>query len=158
LASPPSADVAGAFDRGRPSDRKVGLMKTPVARSHGCVGVVANMYGLVPLPHTASLARQPMHLARLELVRLYPFIPESKSSRPSPLGATWAPTYTRSVAGKAKLKKGETLGRWTLVKFIRSGGNGDVWFVEADGEEAALKALHKPGSTDYARFQREVRT
>ena len=61
------------------------------------------------------------------------------------------------MAGKAKLKKGDVLGPWTLVKYVASGGNGDVWFVEdGDGQEAALKVLHRVGKADYERFKREA--
>jgi hypothetical protein len=61
------------------------------------------------------------------------------------------------VAGEARLKKGDVLGPWTLVKYVASGGNGDVWFVEdGDGQEAALKVLHRVGKADYERFKREA--
>jgi len=55
------------------------------------------------------------------------------------------------------LRVGDILGRWTLVEYVDSGGNGDVWFVESAGEEAALKVLHRLSDPDdYERFRREV--
>jgi len=61
------------------------------------------------------------------------------------------------VAGRANHKTGDTLGRWTLIWYIKSGGNGDVWRAEAArGETAALKILHCDSPVDYARFRREV--
>jgi hypothetical protein len=59
--------------------------------------------------------------------------------------------------GRAKLSKGDVFGRWTLTKYIDTGGNGDVWFVESGDEEAAIKILHRPGKIDYERFRREVK-
>src|SRR6184192_4395047 len=61
------------------------------------------------------------------------------------------------MPGRAKLKRGTRLGPWTLVKYVNSGGNGDVWFVEdSEGQEAALKVLHRVGKADYERFKREA--
>lgn len=49
------------------------------------------------------------------------------------------------------------LGRWTLVEFRKTGGNGDVWLAEgADPPLVAIKVLHRTAATDYARFRREV--
>jgi hypothetical protein len=47
---------------------------------------------------------------------------------------------------------------WTLIEYVETGGNGNVWFVESNGEVAALKILHRLGDVDYERFKREVET
>jgi hypothetical protein len=62
------------------------------------------------------------------------------------------------VAGRAKHKPGDVLGRWKLVAFIDNGGNGDVWRAEATDEarSVAVKILHRMAARDYERFRREV--
>jgi hypothetical protein len=60
------------------------------------------------------------------------------------------------VPGRTNHEVGDVLGKWTLVEYIETGGNGDVWRAEAEGTEAALKILHRTSPVDYARFRREV--
>jgi len=63
-------------------------------------------------------------------------------------------TYRR--AGR---RIGDVFERWRLTEFVKAGGNGDVWFVESeDGDQAAMKILHRLGDEDYERFRREVAT
>jgi serine/threonine protein kinase len=53
-----------------------------------------------------------------------------------------------------------TIGKWTLVKRLGTGGNGEVWRVTGpDGAVAALKLLKRVQyrSDQYRRFQDEVR-
>lgn len=59
------------------------------------------------------------------------------------------------------LEPGQQLGRWTVVRFIDEGGNGEVWEVtEPEGKPAALKILrdHRVRSVAYQRFRREIET
>jgi len=51
---------------------------------------------------------------------------------------------------------GDVLGRWKLVAYINTGGNGDVWRAEANSETVALKILHRTDPAGYERFRREV--
>ncbi len=65
------------------------------------------------------------------------------------------------------LKAGDTLGSWTLVKYLAKGGNAQVWVVEdGTGEQAALKCLQQhlleqirlpQGAKKVERFLREIR-
>ena len=64
---------------------------------------------------------------------------------------------TATRHGRAKLRPGEKFGKWTLIGYVNSSGNGDVWFVESGDEQTALKVLHRVGDeADYERFRREV--
>jgi len=61
--------------------------------------------------------------------------------------------------GRAGRRIGDVFERWRLTEFVKAGGNGDVWFVESeDGDQAAMKILHRLGDEDYERFRREVAT
>ena len=58
---------------------------------------------------------------------------------------------------KTLYKKGEIFGKWTLVKFLKVGGNGEVWEVENfNKEKAAIKLLKTVKPKSYARFKDEV--
>lgn len=59
------------------------------------------------------------------------------------------------------LSVGQSVGRWTVARFIDAGGNGEVWEVGGpDGEKAAIKRLkdHRAQSVAYRRFRREIET
>jgi serine/threonine protein kinase len=61
------------------------------------------------------------------------------------------------LTGRTKHKRGDVLGRWTLVEIFAGGGNGDVWRAEADDPKSgAVKILHRTSPRDYERFRREV--
>lgn len=55
--------------------------------------------------------------------------------------------------GKMKLKKGQLIGKWKLVRELGKGGNGDVWEVLGDGEyRCAIKVLRQIDKISYQRF------
>lgn len=57
------------------------------------------------------------------------------------------------------MKRGDRLGRWTLVQSLASGGNGEVWKVSGPGgATAALKTLRPDRRSRYriARFRNEI--
>jgi len=59
----------------------------------------------------------------------------------------------------ALLESGKVLGRWSVVRFIDDGGNGEVWgVVDEDDQPAALKVLrdYRGDSVPYERFCREI--
>ena len=58
----------------------------------------------------------------------------------------------------ASLKKGKTIGSWTLRRYLASGGNADVWEAERGDEVVALKILRtrKTDSEPYKRFRIET--
>lgn len=57
------------------------------------------------------------------------------------------------------MKKGQTFGRWTLIKKIGAGGNGEVWRTsQDDGQVAAIKFLHREDDLSYKRFKAEITT
>lgn len=59
------------------------------------------------------------------------------------------------------LSVGQSVGPWTVARFIDAGGNGEVWEVQRpDGEMAAMKMLkdHRAQSVAYRRFRREIET
>lgn len=59
----------------------------------------------------------------------------------------------------ALLESGKVLGRWTVVRFIDDGGNGEVWeVVDEYGQPAALEVLrdYRADSVPYERFCREI--
>jgi hypothetical protein len=46
------------------------------------------------------------------------------------------------MTGRTKHKRGDVLGRWTLVEIFAGGGNGDVWRAESDDPRSgAVKIL-----------------
>lgn len=48
-------------------------------------------------------------------------------------------------------------GRWTLIRYIGGGGNGEVWHCrDLDGQEYAIKMLKYAYKEPYARFYDEV--
>lgn len=54
-------------------------------------------------------------------------------------------------------KIGEMFGQWKLVRFIASGGNGEVWEVEnLKKEKGAIKLLKTAKQKSYARFRDEI--
>lgn len=56
------------------------------------------------------------------------------------------------------LRKGDTIARWTLVSWLGSGGNAEVWRAQDAEVTMAVKVLFtkKPDSEPYQRFRREV--
>jgi len=60
---------------------------------------------------------------------------------------------------KRKLhNKGEQFGDWKLVKFLKKGGNGEVWEVENfEKERRAIKLLKKVKAKSYSRFRDEIK-
>jgi hypothetical protein len=60
------------------------------------------------------------------------------------------------VPGRTNYRERDVVGRWTLIEFIKSGGNGDVWRVSAEDELRAMKILHRTEPKGYERFKRVV--
>ena len=61
---------------------------------------------------------------------------------------------------KTNFRKGDKFGRWKLVRWLGSGGNGEVWrAVNEKREKAAIKLLRKNKLRikTYRRFSDEVR-
>src|SRR4051794_39607192 len=55
------------------------------------------------------------------------------------------------------LKPDMTIGPWTLVSKLGSGGNGQVWLAaHGEGTTAALKVLARTGGDRWQRFSDEV--
>ncbi|MCY4578845.1 MAG: serine/threonine-protein kinase [Chloroflexi bacterium] len=55
-------------------------------------------------------------------------------------------------------RQGENIGRWTLIDFLGSGGNAEVWRASDGSDEVALKILHRTqqNSEPYQRFRQEI--
>ncbi len=58
-----------------------------------------------------------------------------------------------------RLKSGDKIGKWILIKKIGSGGNGVVWSCKDKSQSLkAIKILAKKSKKSYARFKDEVET
>jgi serine/threonine protein kinase len=54
-------------------------------------------------------------------------------------------------------RQGQQFGAWTLVRYVDSGGNGEVWVAEdSSGHTVAIKILYRFGGDGYPRFVREI--
>lgn len=55
-------------------------------------------------------------------------------------------------------KRGDQLGKWTLVERLGRGGNGEVWKAsQTEKADSAIKLLTKPKQVAYDRFRDEVK-
>ena len=67
--------------------------------------------------------------------------------------------YEEYILKKHFFKKGKVFGSWKLIRFLNSGGNGEVWIVEnQENEKAAIKILKKIKQKAYFRFCDECKT
>jgi protein kinase-like protein len=56
------------------------------------------------------------------------------------------------------MQTGKTFGKWQAVERLGKGGNGEVWRCSADGQEAAVKVLHRNKDRDrIVRFRNEIK-
>lgn len=63
------------------------------------------------------------------------------------------------MAGRSKYRESQKVGNWSLVEWLGTGGNAEVWkALHNDGTEAALKILfsRNPNAEPYKRFKAEI--
>ena len=61
---------------------------------------------------------------------------------------------------KTKFHKGQRFGRWQLEKFIKAGGNGEVWRATDTDDSSrvvAIKLLKRIDNKGYVRFRDEIK-
>jgi len=61
-----------------------------------------------------------------------------------------------SKNNKLKVPQGTTCGKWSFVKRLGKGGNGEVWLAKYDRQTCAIKVLSKVAEKAYSRFRDEI--